>query len=858
MLDYTNRVKKIINEYAPNEAKRLGHEYMGPEHILMGISRATDSVAMKLLMSLGIDPVELRNQIEARTALDGNTMLVDPAARDKVQRILEYSREEAQRFQHTYIGSEHLLLALMRETQSPAAAALADFNVTYQIVRNELNEKTLGIQGSSVPSGKQPPPKKEAKNTPIINEFGRDLTRRAQEKKTDPVIGRDKEIERLTQILTRRTKNNPILIGEAGVGKTAVVEGLAAKIANKMVPEILFNKRIVTIDMAAMIAGTKYRGEFEDRIKKLMKEVRSSPDIILFVDELHTIIGAGAAEGAMDAANMLKPSLARGELQMIGATTLREYKKYFEKDSALERRFQTVMVEEPNLENSIRILAGLRHAYEKHHGVAYTREAIKSAVTLSRRFINDRHLPDKAIDIIDEAGARARLCSSVLPDEIRDLEKEVIKLTREKNEMVREQLYEKAAKLRDRIVSIEKDLEEQMQNWRKKQKEDVIRVDETQIASVISSWTGIPLEQLSDAETAKLLTMHEELTSRVVGQTKAVEKISRAIRRARTGLKSPKRPAGTFIFLGPTGVGKTQLAKEIANFLFGSSDSLIRFDMSEYMEPHSVSKFIGSPPGYVGHDEGGLLTEKVRRKPYSVVLFDEIEKSHRDIQNILLQVLDEGELSDGAGRKISFRETIIIMTSNLGAEYLMKGGRLGFNDDSEKVSSRYDQVQDELRKYFSPEFLNRIDEIVLFESLQRSDVGKIVEIMIREINQNILSRDIFIELEDSALAYFAEKGYDEKNGARPLGRLLQNELEDAVAMLYLEKTVSPGSRVIVSADQKVLSFRSEEMPGETLRNLKKEYLSQEELIDSFWDESFTADENVSPEGSAEARTTAIV
>ncbi|MCB1147240.1 MAG: ATP-dependent Clp protease ATP-binding subunit, partial [Leptospiraceae bacterium] len=781
MFDYTNRVKKIINEYAPKEAKRLGHDHLGPEHILLGLMKAQDSVAMKIIMSLNIDIADLRKEIERRCEQDGMTLLVDPASKDKVAKILEYSREEAKKLRHSYIGSEHILLAILRDTSSIASASLGAFSVTYQVIRNELNQ-TLGLpQNGPINFKTGGPGKKEQTKTPMLDEFARNLTRMAQDKLIDPIIGRDKEIDRVIQILSRKTKNNPILIGEAGVGKTAIVEGLAQRILQKKVPENLFQRRVYSLDVAALIAGTKYRGEFEDRIKKIMKEIRSSSDVVLFIDEVHTIIGAGAAEGAVDAANILKPALARGEIQCIGATTLKEYKKYIERDSALERRFQTVMVDEPSIQDAIRILAGLRKSYEKHHGVTYSRESIQASVRLSDRYLTERYLPDKAIDVIDEAGAQARLKLSTVPESIKGMEKSISKLIKEKNEMVRLQEYEKAAKLRDSIVANEREMAESMENWRREQKEKKIFITESDVVGIIADWTGIPMNQLSETESKKLLEMENELGERVIGQKTAIRQISKAIRRSRTGLKSPRRPIGSFIFLGPTGVGKTELAKALAEFMFGDEESLIRFDMSEYMEPHSVSKFIGSPPGYVGYEDGGQLTEAVRRKPHSIILFDEIEKAHNDMQNILLQILDEGELTDTMGHRVDFKETIIIMTSNLGARHLMKGGKLGFESEAGKAESKKDQVMDELRKFFSPEFINRIDDVIVFDMLKPEEIREIVELMVDEINMNILHKNLYIVPDKEALDYLGEKGFDEKYGARPLRRLVQKEIEDELA-----------------------------------------------------------------------------
>lgn len=848
MFDFTNRVKKVINEYAPKEAKRLNHEYLGPEHILLGLLKAQDSVAVKILQNLNIDLNELRKEVEKRCEQDGLTLLVDPGSKDKVQRVLEYSREEARKLRHSYIGSEHVLLALLRDTSSVASAALSSFSVTYQVIRSELNQ-TLGLpQGG--PSNFKGQQKKEGSKTPMLEEFARNLSQLAREKTIDPVIGRDREIDRVIQTLSRKTKNNPILIGEAGVGKTAIVEGLAQRIISRKVPETLFNRRVYALDVAALIAGTKYRGEFEDRIKKIMKEIRSNPEVILFIDEVHTIIGAGAAEGAVDAANILKPALARGEIQCIGATTLKEYKKYIEKDSALERRFQTVLVEEPNVEDTMRILAGLRKTYERHHGVRYTKDAIKSAVRLSDRFISDRFLPDKAIDLIDEAGARERLKSSVLPDDIKEFEKQVIKLTREKNEMVKYQKFEKAARLRDDIVQIEKDLDMRMDEWRKTRKESTINIDQTEITEIISDWTGIPLQQLKESESQKLLHMEEQLAERVVGQKPAIEQVSKAVRRARTGLKSHRRPVGTFIFIGPTGVGKTELAKSLAEFMFGDEDSMIRFDMSEYMEMHSVSKFIGSPPGYIGYEEGGQLTEAVRRKPYSILLFDEIEKAHPEIQNILLQILDEGELTDTMGRHVDFKESIIIMTSNLGARSLVKGGKVGFNDDSLRQESKKEQVLEEIRQFFSPEFLNRIDDVIMFEPLTREEIREIVDILVDEINSNLIYKNMHLDLTRTAKDRLGEQGYDEKYGARPLKRLMQKEIEDELAVQVLEGNIDGPTQIRVGSNKKgEFTFKFSKLGEDKLNQLRAEYMIQENSLDDFWDEF---EDDIPEEGSNES------
>lgn len=835
MFDFTNRVKKIINEYAPKEAKRLGHEYLGPEHILLGLLKAQDSVAVKIMQNLNIDMQELRKEIEKRCEHDGITLLVDPGNKDKIQKILEFSREEARKLRHSYIGSEHILLALLRDTTSVATAALSSFSITYQVIRNELNQ-TLGLPQGGGGNFRSQGPKKESQKTPLLDEYARNLTRLAQDKKMDPVIGRDSEIERVIQILSRKSKNNPILIGEAGVGKTAVVEGFAQRVVARKVPESLFGKNIYSLDVAALIAGTKYRGEFEDRIKKVMKEVKNDRDIVLFIDEVHTIIGAGAAEGAVDAANILKPALARGEIQCIGATTLREYKKYIERDSALERRFQTVRVEEPSVEDTIKILSGLRHSYESHHGVKYSKESIKSAVRLADRYITDRYLPDKAIDVIDEAGASVRLKSAKVPESIKSIEEKVSKMIKEKNDMVKLQEYEKAAKLRDKIVVMEKELDQKINDWRKDQREQVITIEEDHILSVIADWTGIPLQQLKSTEIEKLNEMEEILAESVIGQDEAIEKVSRAVKRARTGLKNPFTPIGNFVFLGPTGVGKTELAKAIAEFLFGDEDALLRFDMSEYMEMHSVSKFIGSPPGYVGYEEGGQLTEAVRRKPYCVLLFDEIEKAHPEIQNILLQVLDEGYLTDTMGNRVDFKETLIIMTSNMGARQLLKGGRVGFNAENVRRESRNEQVIEEMKKHFSPEFINRVDEIIIFNALEEKDVLEIVDLMVDEINANLIHQEMHVTLSRSARSYLVKKGYDQMYGARPLRRLLQKEVEDVLAEMILKRKEKKEVQYQIGVKNEKLTFKVSALKPEKLAELKNYYLSEEESIDNFWDD----------------------
>ena len=847
MFDFTNRVKKVINELAPQEAKRLGHESFGPEHILLGLLKAQDSVATKILQNLNIGLEELRKEVEKRCDKGSVVLLIDPTNHDKVQKILEMSREEARRLKHNYVGSEHILLAILREKTSIAAAALEAFSVTYQVIRNELN-RTLGVpQGVSPVNfriGRQS--KRENSKTPVLDEFSRNLSKMAVEKSVDPIIGRSVEIDRLIQILSRKTKNNPILIGETGVGKTAIVEGLAQRIISKEVPESMFENLVFSLDVAALIAGTKYRGEFEDRLKKIMKESQSNLNTILFIDEIHTIIGAGSAEGAMDAANILKPALAKGEIRCIGATTLKEYKKYIERDSALVRRFQTIIVDEPSIEDTMRILMGLKRNYENYHGVIYKKSSIKASVRLSNKFITDRYFPDKAIDILDEAGSRARLKSSIIPEEIKNYESYIAKTTKEKNERVKNQEYEKAAKLRDKIVAMEQEYSNRLSEWRNIQKEKKLFISEFDIANIISDWTSIPLQQLELSESQKLVNMEQELASVVVGQNEAIEKISRAVRRSRSGLKSNHRPIGSFIFLGPTGVGKTQLAKSLAEFMFGSTGSLIRLDMSEYMELHSVSKFIGSPPGYVGYEEGGLLTEAVRRKPYSILLFDEIEKAHPDVQNILLQLLDEGELTDTMGHRINFKETIVIMTSNIGARQLLKGSTLGFTKNDDRSGAKKDKIMEEMKRFFSPEFLNRIDDVIIFESLFPKDIVKIVEMLIEEINESVITKDIHLVLSRPALKYIASEGYDEKFGARPLKRLIQKEIEDKLSLMILKERIKGPTEIKIDHVNKKLDFRLTKLSEQKIKKLQKKYLTGEQSVEDLWDDYENETQDVSP------------
>ncbi len=812
MFDFTKRAKKVLNEYAQQEAKRLGHDMIGPEHILLGLLREEDSVAIKILKNLQVDLKELKKEIERRAKQGSGALLLELSPNpDKYQKIIDYSKEEARRLKHNYVGTEHILLALLRDSNNIVGATLAQFQINYSVIKGEIL-RILGVASNPSPSSTSQPRQLSEKNkTPTLDEFARDLTQMAFERKLDPVIGRETEITRLTQVLCRRTKNNPVLIGEAGVGKTAIVEGLAIRIANGEVPDLLLDKRVVALDLASLVAGTKYRGEFEDRLKKILREIQNAKNVIIFIDELHTLIGAGAAEGAIDAANMLKPALARGEIQCIGATTLTEYRKYIEKDSALERRFQPIHVKEPSEDDAILILKGLKSTFEKHHRVYYTDEAIEMAVKLSVRYINDRHLPDKAIDIIDEAGARARLQNSKRPDEIIALEEEIKLLTKKKDDLVKAQEYEAAAQVRDEIALKKQELENLIQEWQEKLSTYAIQIGEEDIYSVVSMWTGIPLEKIEESEASKLLKMEEELKKRVVGQEEAIEMISRAVRRSRTGFKDPRKPSGSFIFLGPTGVGKTELARALAEFLFGKEEKLHRLDMSEFMEPHSVSKLIGSPPGYIGYDDAGQLTEYVRRNPYSVILFDEIEKAHPDVFNILLQILEEGNLTDTHGRRVDFRDTIIIMTSNIGARELQKSGKVGFSESQiRREESKKEKALEALKKHFNPEFLNRIDEVIVFHSLTKDQIKSIIDIMVNRLNNYLFDKKIRIELDDLAKEHFCEKGYDEKYGARPLRRLIQKEVEDYLANRFLEGAYKEPTQIFITYSKKEEKLKFEE------------------------------------------------
>ena len=803
---FTERAQRVI-EFAQEEAEYFNHDYIGTEHILLGILREGEGVAANVLIGMDLDLDDLREQIidiVGEGVEETNIMGLTP----RTKRVFELSAEEARNLGQNYVGTEHLLLGLIREGEGVATAIIRSMGVDLESARIEIINMLNHNQGSRTKNNLS------SSETPTLDEYGRDLTVLAMENKIDPVIGRDKEIERVIQVLSRRTKNNPVLIGEPGVGKTAIAEGLAQKILQGEVPELLNGKRVVTLDIASMVAGAKYRGEFEERLKKVMEELVLAKNVILFIDEMHTIVGAGAAEGSIDASNILKPSLARGELQAIGATTIDEYKKYIEKDSALERRFQTVLVEEPNEDDTLKILEGLRDKYEAHHRVEITDEALKAAVELSSRYITDRYLPDKAIDLIDEAGSRVRLKSVTAPSDLNELEKKLDDLNQEKEEAINTQDYEKAANIRDDEKSIKELLNKKKEEWDQKKHTSEKKVTYDDIAHIVSTWTGIPVKKMSQKESERLLNLEGILHKRVVGQDQAVETLSNAVRRARAGLKDPNKPIGSFIFVGPTGVGKTYLTKALAESLFGDEDAVIRLDMSEYMEKHSVSKLVGSPPGYVGFEDGGQLTEKVRRKPYSVILLDEIEKAHPDVFNILLQLLDDGRLTDSKGRVVDFKNTVIILTSNVGASTLKKQGTLGFSapnegqvekEEYEKMKAR---INEDLKRTFRPEFLNRIDETIIFHSLNKDQIEQIVDIMIKDLAKRLKDLDINIEVTKKAKEFIGKEGFQPDYGARPLERVIRNLVENPLSEEMLKGNISKKDNIEIDFDGEKLKFNT--------------------------------------------------
>jgi ATP-dependent Clp protease ATP-binding subunit ClpC len=794
---FTERARQVV-VLAQDEARALKHNYIGTEHILLGLLREEEGLAARVLESLDITVEEVRAQV-ARIVGQGDEVTTGQIPfTPRAKKVLELALREALSLGHNYIGTEHILLGLVRENEGVAARILLDFDADAEKIRNEIIRMLSGPgrrqAGASVAPGEK------TKSSKLLDQFGRNLTKAAVEGKLDPVVGRQTEIERVMQILSRRQKNNPVLIGEPGVGKTAVVEGLATRISSSQVPEILKGKQIYTLDLAALVAGSKYRGEFEERLKKVMKEIMQRGDIILFIDELHNLVGAGAAEGAIDAASILKPALARGEIQTIGATTLDEYRKYLERDAALERRFQQVRVEEPSIDETVQILRGLRDRYEAHHRCKISDEALSAAAQLADRYIQDRHLPDKAIDLIDEAGSRVRIATMAAPPRYRELEEEIDKVRADKESAIEAQEFEKAAQLRDKERKLSQKKKELEEEWRNQADEEQPEIGEDEIADIVSMWTGIPVFKLTEAESQKLIRMEDELHKRVIGQHQAIVAVSKAIRRARAGIKDPKRPTGSFIFLGPSGVGKTELARTLAEFLFGDEDALIQVDMSEYMEKHSVSRLVGSPPGYVGYDEGGQLTEAVRRKPYCVLLLDEVEKAHPDVFNILLQILEDGKLTDSQGRKVDFRNCIVIMTSNLGAAQISKNQTLGFSIGDEQGLS-YDEMKErvmsELKKVFRPELLNRIDEVIVFHKLEKVEILEVVDMMMKRVREEMAKHDVVIELTLEARELLVEQGYDPAMGARPLRRAIQRMIEDPLADFILGRDLAPGSTLIV-------------------------------------------------------------
>ncbi len=807
---FTEKAIKVIM-LAQEEARRLGHNFVGTEQILLGLIGEGTGIAAKTLKSMGVNLKDARVEVEKIIGRGSGFVAVEIPFTPRAKRVLELSWDEARQLGHNYIGTEHLLLGLIREGEGVAARVLENLGVDLNKIRSNVvkmlgdSKPTAGAAagGSSSSSSSSSSSASKVK-TPSLDEFGTDLTLAASEQRLDPVVGREKEIERVIQILARRTKNNPVLLGEPGVGKTAVAEGLALRIVNNEVPDILGDKKIIQLDMGLLIAGTKYRGEFEERLKKIMDEIRQAGNVILVIDEMHTLIGAGAAEGAIDAANILKPALSRGELQVIGATTSDEYRKYVEKDSALERRFQPVIIEEPSIEETIEIIKGLKPKYEEHHNLIISDEAIVAATKLSSKYVNDRFLPDKAIDVIDEASSKVRLKFCTLSPEGKELDKELKEIIKEKEEAIRNQEFERASALRDDEANMKDKIREVSEEWRRQNDANRPTVTEEDVAEVIAIMTGVPVTKLTEGESERLMRLEDTLHARVIGQSDAVTAISKAIRRARVGLKSPNRPIGSFIFSGPTGVGKTELAKALAEAVFGSEDNMIRVDMSEFMEKHSTAKLIGSPPGYVGYDDGGHMSELVRKKPYSVILFDEIEKAHPDVFNILLQILDDGRLTDAKGKHINFKNTIIIMTSNVGASMITTQGKLGFSTAENEKKDKYDKLKDtvneELKKAFRPEFLNRIDDIIVFSHLSKEEIRQIVDLMMKDLFKRLSERELSIEVTDEVKDYLAKDGYSEAYGARPLRRLIQRKIEDQLAEEILGNAYQPGDTIVLKLD----------------------------------------------------------
>lgn len=819
---FTEKAIKVIM-LAQEEARRLGHNFVGTEQVLLGLIGEGTGVAAKTLKSMGVTLKDARAEVEKIIGRGSGFVAVEIPFTPRAKRVLELSWDEARQLGHNYIGTEHLLLGLIREGEGVAARVLENLGVDLNKVRSNVvkmigETKPAQTQSSSGSSGGKT-------KTPSLDEFGTDLTLAAQEQRLDPVVGREKEIERVIQILARRTKNNPVLIGEPGVGKTAVAEGLAIRIVNSEVPDILEGKKVIQLDMGLLVAGTKYRGEFEERLKKIMDEIRQAGNVILIIDEMHTLIGAGAAEGAIDAANILKPALSRGEIQVIGATTLDEYRKHVEKDSALERRFQPIIIEEPSVDDTIEIIKGLRPKYEEHHKLRISDEAIVAATELSYKYITDRFLPDKAIDIIDEASSKVRIQTSALPPEGKELEKDLKSVIKQKEDAIRNQEFELASNLRDDEAELKERIRELSQKWRDENDANKPTVTAEQVANIVSIMTGIPTTKITEGESERLLKLEETLHARVIGQDQAVVAISKAIRRARVGLKSPNRPIGSFIFSGPTGVGKTELAKALAEAVFGSEENMVRVDMSEFMEKHSTSKLIGSPPGYVGYDEGGHLTEVIRKKPYSVILFDEIEKAHPDVFNIMLQILDDGRLTDSKGRHINFKNTIIIMTSNVGASMITSTSKLGFTVADDAAKDKYEKLKDtvmeEMKKAFRPEFLNRIDDIIVFAHLSKPEIREIVDLMFNDLFKRLEAQNLQIKVTDEVKDYLAEDGYSEAYGARPLRRLIQKKIEDGLAEEILAGQYSAGQKIVLKLEDKKIVFVSESTDTEESKETVK-------------------------------------
>jgi len=823
---FSERARRVLS-LAQEEAQRFNHNYIGTEHILLGLVRETEGVAARVLSSLTVDLSKVRSAVEFIIGRGEKPPQGEIGLTPRAKKVVELAVDEARRMNHTYIGTEHLLIGLLREGEGVAAGVLESLGVTLDKVRTETHRILSHSPGSSGTSART------TTKTPTLDQLGVDLTIAAKAGKLDEVIGREQEIQRVVQILSRRTKNNPVLVGEPGVGKTAIVEALAQRIGSGDVPETLQGKRLVTLDMGALVAGTKYRGEFEERLKKVIDEIKAAGNCVLFIDEIHTIVGAGAAEGAVDASNILKPSLARGELQCIGATTLDDYRKYVERDPALERRLQPVKVEEPSQEDTVAILMGIKKHYEEHHNVEITEDAVKSAANLSSRYIPDRSLPDKAIDLIDEASSRVRLRGSGTPSTVKDAIQALEDVRKEKDEAIASQLYEAAAELRDREISLTQELDTAEKEWQERRGKDRQVVTDEDIAQVVSMWTGIPVTRLAAEETERLLRMEEDIHKRIIGQDDAIVNVSKSVRRARAGLKDPRRPIGVFLFLGPTGVGKTELVRALAEFMFGDEDAMIRLDMSEFQERHTVARLIGAPPGYVGYDEGGQLTEGVRRKNYCVILLDEIEKAHPEVFNILLQIFDAGQLSDARGRRVDFRNSIVVMTSNLGSDLIKRDTALGFAVKSEEAQtdeSSYqrmkDKIMDEVKRFFRPEFLNRIDASVVFHQLTRSEIMEIVDLMMAQVGKELQEKEIGLETTDAARAHLGEKGFDPILGARPLRRLIQNEVEDRLSDEVLSGGLTAGDVAVVDLEDDTIVIRSKK--GKSSKETKPEPEEQPE------------------------------